>query len=167
MFVCAVGDCVALTLGERIAHLNLSRNSFNPQVDLLMYACRRIFLHVAMMLSAGWEHRMLSLHVWGGKKLQIFIFLGTYSVTLVSGSATVAAFFVLNGPLVWVVSTFWGFIVCMSEVRSFCLLKYDPRRSSVNRQRGGCTSELSKPLPRGRSWCCSHSNRSPPFNCFN
>lgn len=60
-----------------------------------------------------------------------------------------------------------GFIVCMSGVRTFCLLKYDLRRSSVNRQRGGCTSEVSQPLPGGWNWCCSHSNQSPRFNWFN
>lgn len=72
-----------------------------------MYMCRRIFLHVAMTLSAGREHHMLSLHAWKKKNANLH-FLGPYSVTLVCGSATVMAFFVLNGPLVWVVFTFWG-----------------------------------------------------------
>lgn len=54
--VCVAGDCIALTLGGRIAHLNLSRKSFNPRVDLLILVCQHIFMHVAIILSVRWEH---------------------------------------------------------------------------------------------------------------
>lgn len=103
--VCEVGECIGLTLEGRIAHLNLSRNTFNPQDDLLIRLCQHIFMHVAITLSVGWEHTYYLYML--GKNANLH-FLRTYSVTLVSGNATIMAFLVLNGPLIWMASTFWG-----------------------------------------------------------
>lgn len=85
------GDCFAL--GRRIAHLN----SFNPPVDLLIRGCGNTLMDVAMTLSLQWEH---TFYLWMLGKNANLHFLRTYSVTFVSGNATVIAFLVLNGPVI-------------------------------------------------------------------
>lgn len=62
-------------------------------------------MDVAMTLSVGWEH---SCYLYMLEKNANLHFLRTYSVTLVSGNVAIMAFLVLNGPLIWMASTFWG-----------------------------------------------------------
>lgn len=122
-FSCAVGDCTALTLGGRIAHLNLSRNSFNPRVDLLI--CVSTYINACRhfsFLRDGNTHLIFRGQTSPFSQ-DLFCDLSRWKCDC---DGLPCAKWALNLDDFYIL----GFIVCVGEVRTFCLLKYDLRHNS-------------------------------------